>query len=1227
MQQSIVDRIAHVKNAARRLAVLRSLGIVLAIGLATLLVAGWCDVLLKFEDRGTRFLLSLGCLVAIAVAVWHFLLPTLQAKWTNESVARMIERRFPHLHGRLSSALGFLSSSGSDFGSKPLMRNVIATTSTDVAELNLKDAIDPGPTWRALGWTMLSAAVCAVCFSLSPAMTGKAATRLLTPWARNPWPRTNYLRFVDPPNRVGRGSDVKLVLVDDSGKLPPTVNLELLYEGETDATTVPMQRMVADTDDGSVTQMVYDKSRLGRSFRYRATGGDDQNMGWSDLKVVEPPQLVTGSVTLEPPAYTGWQPRTTSELSSGFRLLEGTNLTLTGTADRPLKDAWLSVQSSDTENNYAAAFSTDGLQFETRPWQVTESADYAMTLVDRKGTMTIDAEQWNMRVLKDAPPALQLKRPDAAELITPRAIVPLECAVEDDLAIRQVTLRYGRSDRSGDGEQRVVLLDNGPVGAETPMPDSLPTKADQTTVTQDWPLESLKLPPGAMLSFQLVADDYKGQSGQTVPRRLVVVSESDLIDRVGRRQSMVLSRLQQRLKRQRRSMEDVEAVQLQLGETQHIDNAVMDRLKSAMLGQRQVNSAMVGEDSEVIRELAQLKRLLDRSRVGEVDVRDRVEKTLDSIRKLGREQLEPAMQHGYAATQSLQAERERQQRSGGNSADDRDEVAVPEDVPQQLRLAAGHQSEAVQTLEKLLDEMSAWDNYRRFGQELNELLRQQRDVREATGKVARETLSREGELDGQQRAALRSTAMRQLDLARRAERSLENLEKARELLAESDPQASQMVEDAMQAAADSALAGNMREAGRQIDQNRPGLAAEQQRRAEQALEEMLSELSRRTYSREERVEKMEDAERELQRLQKRQAQLSRELEAAERDPGRKRELQRLQKRQEQVAAEAQKLQRQLKRLGANRAAAQAGQAGDSMQRAGEAAQRDQVKLAQEQSQLAEQQMEQAQQALQREQEEAKAELAQEQMVRMPQLIDGLIGRQTALNEEVLRLDAIRAERGAFTSGQQISVEVAADTQRRLADDTADVANDMSQLPAFVFALEEVQKIMRDCAVRLADLNTDESTRKLGIRVAEELQMIRDMMEKETPERNSQQQDGGGGGQGGQQQNGQQQDFDARIAQLKLLRGMQIRINDDTRDLNGQNPERLEDRDALIADAERLADRQGKLARIVEDLVAPQRAPQLDLPGPPKNPVDGDVDGDLPQDGLDALDRELDLLLQ
>ena len=1122
------------------------------------------------------------------------------------------------------------------------MRNVINRTSTDVTNLNVRDAVDPRPTFKWVMFAIGALALCGILFSTNSLTASKALSRLLLPFRAEPWPRLNHLAFVDAPKKVARGSDLRLALIDEASNLPQHVDLQVWYDGESksELDTIPMrQESVEDNATGSLsTQMTFERTNVSRSFRYRAVGGDDQTMTWQKLEVVDAPRVVAGEIKLLPPQYTGWLPKKLSESSGGLRVLQGTEAVLSGTSDRSLKQVELLVSRSsgaDNETKFVGNVA-EGNAFEVpsavaaKRWLIEKTSEYSLSLTDVDNTSTVDADRWTVRVVRDERPTLKLLEPDNEELITPTAQVPIVCEVEDDLAVRDVYLRYLRTDKSDAGETSIALFEAPARRTATAMPEQLPPPRDQKQVRHSWSLEPLKLAPGAVLSFHLVASDYKDQINQTLARRLVVVTQNDLIDRVGRRQSLVLSRLEQRLKQQRQAKQGVDAALANVQETNKASKSTMDRLQSSLMTQRQVNSALVGDEAEVTKELRRLRAMLDRSQIGEVDVRTRVEKTLTELKELGEADLDPALRLSTNARQTLQAERDQQDK--GN--DEVDGVLPPEvgqEVTDQLANASKRQDAAVAKLESLLDDLSAWDNYRKFGQELSDLLRQQRDIQRQTQEVAKESLSRSGrELDGNARAAQRGAAARQLDLARRTDRTLENLAKAEQELREKDPNAAQLVKEAIQRAREEAVSGKMREAGRQIDQNRLGQASQQQQDAASTLEDMLDELSQRSYSPEQRVEKMEETGRELERLQKRQSQLTQDFAKAERETDsakKKRELERLQKRQEQIAKEVRKVERQLARLRSQQSSQQAGQAAGSAESAADAAEQGDAEEARQQSQLAEAQMEQAQQSLEQQKEEAKTELAQEQAIRLPQLIEALIAQQQSVVDEVKRLNDIRLERGNLSKAQEASITVTAEAQRTVAQDTALVAKQMKELPVFVFALNEVEQLMLEVSGSLDRLETADSTQQVASRVLDELKLIMEMLKRDPDA----QQESGGGGQGGgsgQEGGGGQGDgIDPRLAQLKLLRGMQISINDQTKQMNTMTGGDPQARQLLERQRQSLANRQGQLGEIIGEMFKPppQRldAPSLDE----SEPVDGEESESGLVDGLDALDQELELLLQ
>jgi hypothetical protein len=285
-----------------------------------------------------------------------------------------------------------------------------------------------------------------------------------------------------------------------------------------------------------------------------------------------------------------------------------------------------------------------------------------------------------------------------------------------------------------------------------------------------------------------------------------------------------------------------------------------------------------------------------------------------------------------------------------------------------------------------------------------------------------------------------------------------------------------------------------------------------------------------------------------------------------------------------------------------------------MENAAAAAQQGDAQTAQQQSELAESQMEQALQSLQQEEEQAKSELAQEQMIRWPQLVESLIAQQTGVVDEVVRLDTIRMSYGEVTSGQTASVEATAEAQRVVAQDTRLVAAQMSELPAFVFILTEIQQMMVEVADWLDALDTSAATQRRASRALDQLKLVGKMMQVDASSKD----DLSGEGQGGRADGGENsQDFDPQLAQLKLMRSLQIAINTETRQLNETQAVDQGSGRLIETRLQELADRQGALAKTVADMFQQPSPAKVDLPKSDDNQIPN----------LDALDRELDQLLQ
>ena len=120
------------------------------------MVFGLLDFLLRLYDRGARWMLSLLALGAAGFAAWKLLGPAWRYRPALVQVAYRIERFFPQLDQRLSSALDFLSQDEADktAGSPDLRRAVVAEAEALSENVDFRQAIDSRQPRRIWFWRL-----------------------------------------------------------------------------------------------------------------------------------------------------------------------------------------------------------------------------------------------------------------------------------------------------------------------------------------------------------------------------------------------------------------------------------------------------------------------------------------------------------------------------------------------------------------------------------------------------------------------------------------------------------------------------------------------------------------------------------------------------------------------------------------------------------------------------------------------------------------------------------------------------------------------------------------------------------------------------------------------------------------------------------------------------------------------------------------------------------------
>ncbi len=1188
MAHPLEQKIAAVRRQARRLLLWHAVAWIALALVVAVLAMGLADYLVRFQDRGIRLMCSLAVAAAVAWACYRVNPLRWRRLLSDVQIAQRIERRFPALADKLSSAIEFLRQPETDprAGSAALRRAVIIETASQVDQLDVSDVFERRPTRRALRMACAAMAVAIAIAILAPQSARLAVARLLRPFGDDAWPRYYSVEFRETPTRLAAGQPFEVELVNDARhRLPEMVRIHYRYESDSGAGEEEVEPM--HLLDGT---MVARKDGVTRPFWYRAEGGDDYSMGWTRLEVLEPPRLDALEGSLYPPAYGGLP---VEPFEKSIHALRGTRVALDGVSTKKLRSARV-VQENGRE--IEAQIASDGYGFSLsadagEPFTVDRSGPYWIELRDSEGLVGGTDDRWEIRAVADQPPSVTIEQPAANVFVTPEADLPLKISAKDDLAIAKIGLAFSRSDQT-DVEDFSLSLYAGPAAAPAQQAGgALGSGAlgESQSVEHRWNLAALKFKPGTQITFWATAGDYSPQEGKSAVRKLSIITPQELEERLAQRETLIFGELQRVLKMQQDARAQTKGLQIQLDHVGRLGKQDVDNAQSAELNQRQITRTLTSPTEGIPAQIADLLADLENNRVDNPDMRRHASAMADELSRLHEQHLAEIERELTSVVKAAQAKLPTD--DGKPAADS----AAPDPLLARSLSAAGeNQDQVIASLENMLGEFGQRDNYRRFARDVAQLERNQQELANATKELGQKTLSRElKDLDAQQQADLKKLSAGQVELGRRLEKLQQQMSQMAASLKPRDPLSAATVSDALHHAQQQGTSGKMREASEQLDRNQIGQAAARHAKIVKDLDEMKSILSNRREQELSRlVQQLRDAEQEMSRLRAEQAGLSSQMAAAREQTKdakeQQRRLERLAREQKKLEDETARLARRLERLQAERAGQTTSNAAADMNRSGSAGQRGDAAAAEEQAERAEKDLEEAQQQLAQRRRQAEEDLANEQLSRMDDALKSLLERQTKMIAETKSLDQQRAEK-PLSRAQRSTLAALARQQAAMQEETRAMAEKLAAAEVLHLAVDGAAANMGHAAELLTRQETGAKTQRAQQSARRRFEQLLSALEKP---KNNQGNDGGGeegsgGGGSGSSQSGQ--DLTQVLAQLKLLKLLQ-------EELNARYTESAESAGESRAEVESLSEiaaEQGKLAELALKLAQP----------PPDNPED------------------------
>ncbi|MDZ4830405.1 MAG: hypothetical protein SGJ09_09445 [Phycisphaerae bacterium] len=1159
--QGAIRDLERLGNRARMLIVSRrAIGITaVACGCAALAIG--LDWLFRFPTVFRSIVLALG-LTALAVGVMRLIVPALRFRPTPTQLALRIERSSTALRGRLASGIEF-ALSGADRESALAARSVSDLASRLSGE-SIRSWLAPRRSFAELSTAFATIAVVTLVALVFPAHARIGATRLFVPFMGAEWPaRTNVESLMAGLKHHPKGQPLLLAARLHEGDSADERVSALVRIHRDDGSEGDERLLMTRQSDGRYERVLEgDPGVAAVDVRFASS---DHESSKESIVMVQPPAVTSATLTLDPPTYAAAhaEPRT-AELGDGTDqratlrepALVGSSATLTLDLNKPLPprepiDVWTS--------SMLAGAALDGMTLDversnasrwTLRWTVHGPREIQVTPEDEMGIRAVDDIRFRVEAVEDRPPACAVTEPAADESVLASAQLPAAIEARDDVGLARAGL--------------IVVRQEGGKGARIEAKNTVRDVTEASSALLERMNETLDLAqlgaaPGDVLTLTAVAEDSYELDGQphdrvtSAPRTLKIISEIEL----GKQIRMQLAGI-------RRT-----AMRLDTQQSELTAAAQNGRFDPAMERSQAQISERVRAASEAVQELS---NRIARNRLNDEELGATLDQSKDLLDSSGRA--------SARASEAMQRKREEAQRQATENEKQAatDTVAAQDDVRADLA-----------DLIRLLDrDEDSWA----MAREIDRLREKVEGLTKRTAKAGERTIGQKVEdLKPADRDELNAIADAQRDAARAAQDLLDELRKRADAVDRVDKGRAEAMRDAAKAGEERRLQRNLEQAGDEARGNRMQQAQSSQQAALDALDHMRRGLDDvRKAKAEELRRALESLEKSIERLVKTNED---ELIALARVTGpddedglseRSRAMAKLAQNTQAVAGEARAAGSEAGRIARtlDRAADSHGSAVGFLR--AKPARLPDAQTAEERGlALLQEALEAAKQVREQSEQREQAKKLQEIIAAYRQILEKQLGVRDGTLITRPKDPAAKLDRRALIESRRLAIaqgEVGRSMQT-MVDEHAEIKGST----IFVEAHALVADWSSQASQRLGDGDLTDRTVAIETQIADAVASLVDSLSPSPPDDNPFQENPPPGGNQGGGGGGNQQSKLPPVAELKLLRGLQVQLFERTKRLDADGASA-----GAAAELASLARLQERLMGLLEKLILSQQLP-------------------------------------
>ena len=482
--EQLLEVVRSVRKRWRVRNILKGLALLVAFGLATLVVAAWGMEYFKYSPLSVTLFRFFSYLALLGLAL-RFLYHPLAKRVKDEQVALYIEEHDNSVSQAVSSAveIGKIvdndSSNHPRFVSKALVKRLVEQTVERCELFNYGELIEKNDLKRNSA-LLLTVALCSMgLILLSPNFLRNGVELILNPM-RSAMAASPYSILVDPgPLVVARGSD-HFVTARLNGFKADRTDVFVKEEGNTEWFQLPMnfdekldQYEFMFFDLKGTTQY-YVESEGVRSERFR-------------VDVTDLPYVRRIDQKYHFPAYTGLPPQLVKD-GGDIAAILGTEVSLTIIPTFAVSGGLLRIEGD--EPIPLVRGKEGGLSANLK---VTRDSFFQIELLGFDGFYRPSSPNYVIEVLKDQPPLVTFVQPGRDTKVNPIEELFTEVRAEDDYGLSTVQIVYSVNG----AKEKLVSLYSGKTRKEM-------------VAGYTFFLEDLDLTPGDFVSYYARANDERG---------------------------------------------------------------------------------------------------------------------------------------------------------------------------------------------------------------------------------------------------------------------------------------------------------------------------------------------------------------------------------------------------------------------------------------------------------------------------------------------------------------------------------------------------------------------------------------------------------------------------------------------------------------------------------------------------------------------------------------------